>query len=127
MQIDDYLDAAKEVNNFKSDRKLCEAIGLKPTAITQWRTRRAWPTDTAMIRISELANVDPAEGLIDLNIWRSDGEASSIYTRMRKALHVAVIFLVFAIAGQAAIPRDATAATSPAVQHESPRLYIMEN
>lgn len=127
MQIDDYLDRAKDRNSIQSDRKLSDALGHSQTAITQWRTRRAWPTDKVMVKLSKLAGIDPAEGLLDLNIWRSDGEAVSIYSRMKKAMHAAVVILVVSIVGQLTIPAKQALAAFPAAHSTGHTIYIMEN
>lgn len=109
MIIDDYLDAAKIKNNYRSDRKLSEHLGLKTSAVNQWRTRRAWPSDEVMIRLADKAGADPMDAILDLNIWRSHGEAVTLYTRMKKAISAALVLFALGFGGQLATPSNAQA------------------
>ena len=125
--IDDYCELARSKNGLKNNAALARALGVSHNSPTGWKTRRTWPSDEVMIKLAKLAGVDPAEALLDLNIWRSNGEAISIYSRMRQALSAAVIALVVLVAGQVAIPQDATAKAYPTAQADSDGFYIMEN
>lgn len=84
--IDDYIDLAKKVNNFKSDSELDRAIKASGRTVSTWRTKRAWPSDEKMIVLAELAKVSPEIALLDLGIWRSEGQAAAFYTHMRELL-----------------------------------------
>ena len=78
--IDDYINAAREMRGFLSDNQLSKALGFKSSAVNHWRTKRAWPGDDTMIRLAEMAGIDPDLALIHLNAWRSRGEAKSRYS-----------------------------------------------
>lgn len=67
-----------------SDRDLSEMLGLNPTAVNQWVKRESYPSDDTMVRLSCLAQIDPAVGLLDLNIWRSNGLSKNSYKIIRK-------------------------------------------
>lgn len=85
--VDDYCDAARSLHNIKSDRELARTLGLKPTSTNHWRTRRAWPGDAVMIRLADLAGLDPAQALLDLNRWRNDSATvRSVYDRIAHRL-----------------------------------------
>jgi transcriptional regulator with XRE-family HTH domain len=86
MQIDDYIDAAIERNGLKSERDLARVLGLKGSAVSNWRTRRAWPSDHTMINLAGLAAVDPGAGLLDLNLWRSESAADrNVWEQIERA------------------------------------------
>ncbi len=71
MTIDDYIDLALARQGFASERALGRALGFKGNPVNHWRTRRAWPADGTMLRLAELAGVDPVWALVELNIWRA--------------------------------------------------------
>ena len=78
--LDDYLDLAKDHAGLTSDRELARRLGKTANPCTQWRTRRSWPADGTMVKIAELAGVDPCQALLDLARWRTDGPARAAWT-----------------------------------------------
>lgn len=84
--IDGYLDAAKELENISSDRRLAKAIGVTPATVNSWRMRRTWPRDGAMIALARAAGRDPHRALIHLNAWRTDGEARAAYESLARKI-----------------------------------------
>lgn len=104
LSIDEYLDKAKHTQKLKSDRQLSAALGVKGSYITFYRTKRSWPSDALMIKIAELANEDPQEALLNLNIWRNaDSAAASMYSNLLDKLKIAAMlclaggFIVFSL------------------------------
>lgn len=98
--IHDYLNGAKARNpELKSDRRLALALDLGETASYFWRRGRAWPSDESMIRIAELAGVDPEEALADLNVWRAKSlETRELYSRIAAKIRSSVVgVLVFGV------------------------------
>ncbi len=93
--IEEYLEAAKRRLGATSDRELCRALNVGISTISQWRTRRQWPTDRYMLRLAELAAIDPERALVELNIWRS--ESNSIADRYRAILAKIVASLLLAL------------------------------
>lgn len=69
--VDDYCDIAKTRHNIRSDAELARKMNLTHSMVSMWRTKRSWPSDSAMIRLAELANVNEGEALIELNIWKN--------------------------------------------------------
>ncbi|WP_298334152.1 hypothetical protein [Asticcacaulis sp.] len=122
--IDDYLDAAKQRNNIPSDNQLCKAIGVSSPVVSCMRTRRNWPSDATMLRIAELAGVDPAEALIDLSIWRNgdDGRVQLVWAELKKKLTPIAAMLCLFMGLSAALPSPAKAADITCAN-----LVIMEN
>lgn len=93
-----YMDKAKTCSGVKSDRKLAEMAGLAPNAAFFWKSGRALPSDETMVRICQLAQVDPVIGLLDLNIWRTTGFTQKTYVNMAKKLaQVALLLMVMAM------------------------------
>ena len=94
--IDWYMNRARAHSGIPSDGKLSIALGLHRVATNGWRTRRAWPDDNHMVRLCELAGVDPAQGLLDLARWRAKGKSADVWASIRMAM-VASLALVFCI------------------------------
>ena len=87
MTIDDYIDLAMSRKGFGSDRELGRALGFKGNPVNHWRSKRAWPADQTMIRLAQMAGVDPVWALVELNIWRSPpGEVLAGYETLRSML-----------------------------------------
>lgn len=83
LTIDDYIDLAKKRIGAKSDTKVAEKIGIKQSSITQYRSKRAWPSDATMMRLADICGMDRGQALIFLNVWRcTDGETQSQYKKM---------------------------------------------
>ena len=89
--LNDYIEDAKTKQGIKSDRKLCEAIKVSPTAVTFYKNKGVLPTDDVMMRIAELGVNDIETALIDLNIWRSPAPAQKIYRAMFEKLSMLCI------------------------------------
>lgn len=93
--IDTYLDQAKDNQKLRSDRALSVALGLNTSAVNQFRTKRAWPSDATMIKIATFAAEDETEALLNLNIWRNiDTNAAPIYSRLLDKLKVAAMLCI---------------------------------
>ncbi len=69
--IDDYIDLALSRQRVQSERELGRMLGFRGSPVNHWRTRRAWPADETMVRLAQLAGVDPVWALVELNIWRA--------------------------------------------------------
>lgn len=89
--IEFYICKAMENGGISSGRKLGLELGLSEASITQFRTGRAFPSDTVMIKLATLAGIDPDVGLLDLNLWRTTGEAKAGYARLLKKITASVI------------------------------------
>lgn len=109
--IDDYLDMAKEKQGVTSDTKLGKLIGISSPVMSGMRTRRNWPSDPTMVRIAELAGVDPAEALIDLSIWRngSNGRVQLVWAELKKKLTPIAAMLCLFMGLSNALPHEAQA------------------
>lgn len=121
--IDEYLDAAKLRNNVPSDAQLSTLVGVRQSVISCMRTRRSWPSDATMVRIAELAGVDPHEGLVDLSIWRNgdNGHVQALWADLKKKLTPIAASLCLIMGLSAALPHEAKAAP-----HSVSDLMIME-
>lgn len=125
MTLDDYLDAAIERTGLKSGRDLCKHLGLSSSVASFWRTRRTWPRDDVMVRIAELAGEDPTQALLDLNSWRTEGEARAIYEELaRKIAGTAATLAAALLAGHLYVS-DAQAKTAPTLSSDSATVFIL--
>lgn len=82
MKLEDLLDRAKTVSNYQSDRLLSIELTGKSGIVNAYRRRNVLPSDAAMLKLCELAQFDPVEGLIWLNTWRTEGDAKETYKSM---------------------------------------------
>jgi len=73
------LNEAKRLSGAKNDSDLARMIGVKQQNLRPWQKGYGLPKDDVMIRLCELAEIDPAEGLLMLNTWRSEGEVKQTY------------------------------------------------
>jgi hypothetical protein len=94
LDLDWYLNAAKDHAGIPSDGKLALALGLAREAVSPWRLRRNWPDEDNMIRLCELAGVDPVQGLLDLARWRAKGKSADVWASIRMAM-VASLAIAF--------------------------------
>ena len=86
LTIDDYCDLAKKHQDFKSDRELAKALSVSQATVSDWRTKRKWPRENLMFRLSTLAGLDPKIGLIHLAAWKTDGQAHDAFVSIAKGL-----------------------------------------
>lgn len=97
-----------------SERKLSALIGKNPKAVHFYRNKGVLPEDETMIRIAQVAGIDPTIALLDLSSWRTDGQARLIYSKiLQKITAAGIIGLVLttltsspalAFAGAVALP-----------------------
>ncbi len=82
--IHDYMAAALARHPaIRSNKRLSLELGLKETATHYWRHGRTVPSDDSMIKLAELAGVNPEEALADLNVWRAQSsETRELYSRI---------------------------------------------
>lgn len=94
-----YIDKARQNSGATSDRKLSELIGMAPNTAFFWRSKKSFPSDDTMIRLAEIAQIDPQIALVELNAWRNHGtKAAPIYERMAAMLRGVVLTVVLALA-----------------------------
>lgn len=85
--INEYLDLAKEKQELTSDRKLAEALDSSHGMVSNYRLGRAFPSEEIMVKIAELAGLNPVIALIELHEARNfDNPAATIYQQMKTAL-----------------------------------------
>jgi len=131
LTINILIDKARENHDINSDRKLAEFMGLKNSAVSYWRNGKSWPTDDNIVKLAELAEIDPEHVLIELAIWRSEGPAKAVWMEIEKRLLQAAAVLVGLIILTA--PDAAHAASFAAgqiankVTYALDTVYIMEN
>lgn len=87
--IDYYMDLAKKKNNLPSDLALNRIMGFKSSVASQLRSGKMMLSEEKMIELCRLAEIEPSQGLLDLNYWRSTGPAKSIYKRLAEVAQTA--------------------------------------
>ena len=79
----DYMDAACERQQFRSDRALARAMKITQMTVTRWRTGKSLPGDIKMRELARLSGADEEQALVLLNIWRAPDETErSTYRRL---------------------------------------------
>lgn len=84
-----YLDKAKEVQGFKFDNQIDQALGFKASMTTYLRQGKKNISDEKMIELAKLAGIDEATALIDLNYIRAPDNAKPLYTKIAEMIQQA--------------------------------------
>jgi transcriptional regulator with XRE-family HTH domain len=101
LTINDYLDAAAsriaKLYNLKkmSDRELARKFNVSATSLFQWRHGRSLPEDAMMAQIAERAGMSVEVALMDLNAWRAEEPARSVYANLARRMGRTVSALGF--------------------------------
>jgi len=86
MNIQQIVERARARTGAKSDRALAREFGMVHQGLLRITKGHGLPSDAAMVRISRAAGIPIEEGLLLLNMWRSDGEEHTAYTRILKLI-----------------------------------------
>lgn len=97
LDIDDYIDFAKEKQGLTSDNLLSQALGINRASISTWRKRKAWPSPDHMAHLAKLGGQDPDLAVLDLEIWRNEGPAKEIFISIAARLSAAAAVLAVVI------------------------------
>ena len=90
--INEYLDAAAvriaKLYNLRkmSDRELARKLGVAPATLHNWRSGRMHPADAMMAQIAERAGMSVEVALMDLNAWRAEEPARSVYANLARRM-----------------------------------------
>jgi transcriptional regulator with XRE-family HTH domain len=105
--LEQIIDDAKAKTGCNSYRQLSMKLGFSPTAISQFRRRRALPSDETMIDLCNAADVDPVPYLVELAKWRAawNGDASTwaYWDKIGQAVARVAVWIFFATAGVAGV------------------------
>lgn len=77
MNINILLDLAKSLNTKNSDYQTAKLIGIGPNAIYEWRSGRRQPTQEQVIRLAEIADIDPIQTLALIEESRAKSDKMS--------------------------------------------------
>jgi len=88
-----YIEAAKTKQGFKYDNQIDSALGFKGSMINHVRKRNKQLSEESMIKLAELAGLDPLTAIADLNVLRSKGTAAHpLYQRIaEQVLHICLV------------------------------------
>ena len=74
LTIVEYLDLAKARNELSSDRQLGAALGINSRNLSTLRRGNWHPAPDTMVKIAELAGIEPHEALMQLAQWTAKSE-----------------------------------------------------
>jgi len=98
MTLDEMIDAAKAAQRLPSDNALNYLLGFKGTALSAWRGKKAIPTPEHVVKLAQLADIDPEQALLERSIWVAESkqyfDLIPIYSRMKDKLKAAAAILV---------------------------------
>ena len=106
--LDDYLDAARDQSGLPSDNQLASHLGVTRAQISYYRLRKTMPSPATMVRLAELARMDPDIAVLELYLWREvkTPAANCLRRILGKVGGVAAVALV--LLGSLAAPAHAT-------------------
>lgn len=79
MDINDYMDAAKDKQGLTSDRQLSRLMGMSQGPINTMRNGKTLPKDETMITLALLGGQDVGIALLRLNTWRNGSSIAGEY------------------------------------------------
>ena len=82
LKIKQVIDEALKFRYRKSERELAELLGVGPTTLHNWKSRKNWPSDLKMMMLAEKAGIDFEEALLWLNYWRTPKVVRPYYLRL---------------------------------------------
>ena len=88
-----YLDEAKTRQGYSTDKELNDALGFKGSIASMLRKSKTNLSEDSMIRLANLAGIDPITAIADLNVLRSKGTAAHpLYQRIaEQVLHICLV------------------------------------
>lgn len=93
----DYISAAMQNSQCKSERKLCDMLDISNTSITNYRNKGVIPTSETMLKLAKLAGVPEWQALLDLQEWRAENEnEKAIWRQISEKIKTAALILVTA-------------------------------
>lgn len=129
MKTTDYLDAAKRAAHLPSDYALAKRLGVRPSNISNWRSGRSVPEPLQAFHLAEIAGVDPARMLADIELEKAEkmhrDEQASAWRSILERLGGVAAGVVAAVAVGAAVSVPSPAQAQQAMDKGG--LYIMSN
>jgi transcriptional regulator with XRE-family HTH domain len=86
MEIREVAERARQRLGVKSDEALAREIGMKRSNLQRAIYGQGFPSDAAMARLSRAAGLPVEEGLLLLNVWRSEGDVRTAYAQILKKI-----------------------------------------
>lgn len=84
----DYAEKAINRYGLTGYNNLARELGLNKATLSFFRSGKALPSESTMIKLAELAGLPKEEALIDLNLWRSKDkpELQKVWQRLAKMI-----------------------------------------
>ena len=77
-----YIERAKQAQGFKYDNQLDMALGFKGSMCCILKKGKIHLSDDSMVALARLAKIDPAIGLLDLHMMKTEGETQKVYASL---------------------------------------------
>lgn len=79
---DTIIDAAKAASGAKSERAFATILGINHKSLHGWRLGISYPTDENLVRMCNIAGIDPVENLLRFAAIKNPGIAGDIYLEL---------------------------------------------
>ncbi len=87
IELNAFLDLCKARTKTVSDSNLARKVDITRAALSAYRKGASFPSDANMVKLAKRAKLDVGECLLLLNVWRSEGEAQTIYSELCTSLY----------------------------------------
>lgn len=88
MNFLNYVEKAKEKNNYKYLSQVSEGLSMTKGAFSFLYNGKGLPTEETVVKLADLAGIDAEEALLDLSIWRAkkikDKRILEAYKKIKK-------------------------------------------
>ena len=76
-----------------SQNDVARALNITTASMSNFNTGKAFPSESTMLKLAELAGVEKEKALIDLNMWRAkdDADRLAVWQRISKMIGCFII------------------------------------
>ena len=121
-----YIDRAKNRHGFKYDNQIQDALGFKGSMLAMVTRKGKHLSEEKMIELARLAGIDETIALMDLNLWKSEGDAKKAYAKILQKITASVaLALGFILLSQPAYANSAMAVIPALFVNKAMCLYIL--
>ena len=85
MTLSELLRSALDRVDGRSRRSLARRLGVHHETVRAYENGRALPTEETIMKLCAITGTSIEEALLNLNIWRTEGSARAVYSRILAA------------------------------------------